>query len=185
MDLCSSARHDCPTVANARQQTDSSSQLRWVWIGLMTVALTSCGGSGGGENIKGINVPVDPGSAARSSLLGVDVNGNGVRDEVERSLASYANGSQSEFNAALKVAAGAQDWLKVQVATEAEAQAMVRDEVQRAVCLRANVAAQRGSEIAELVEAQTYDTAERRAARHRVLDAGGVMELTIPGSTSC
>ena len=65
------------------------------------VLLTSCGGGGGGgstatmptaqvpEMINGIAVPPEPNPTINNAtLVGVDSNNNGVRDDVERKLAA-------------------------------------------------------------------------------------------------
>jgi hypothetical protein len=63
--------------------------------GVIAVGLVACGaGSGAGSNsgtattINGIAVPPAPDAAANNATLaGVDSNGNGVRDDVERKIA--------------------------------------------------------------------------------------------------
>lgn len=82
--------------------------------------LASCGGGGGGTSssttlppgstntatqvINGFTVPVAPDPVANNATLtGVDSNNNGVRDDVEISLAQKAL-NQADFSAALKYA---------------------------------------------------------------------------------
>ncbi len=48
-------------------------------------------------------MPPDPGAAAAASLVGVDVNANGVRDEVERSL-SQSLVDDAQYKATLAAA---------------------------------------------------------------------------------
>jgi threonine dehydratase len=72
------------------------------------VLLTSCGGGGGAgstatmptaqapEMINGIAVPPEPNPTINNATLaGVDSNNNGVRDDVERKIATNAKNSQA------------------------------------------------------------------------------------------
>lgn len=63
----------------------------------LAILLSACGGGGGGgggggtqgETINGIAVPPVPDSQAnQATLAGVDANANGIRDDIERSLAT-------------------------------------------------------------------------------------------------
>lgn len=90
---------------------------------LCTLLLASCGGGGGSsttstgsvtgtptvttEVINGITVPVAPDPVKNAATLaGVDSNNNGVRDDVERSLASMT--TSADYPSALKYAAAQQ-----------------------------------------------------------------------------
>ncbi len=80
-------------------------------VGVVAVGLVACGGgSGTGANsgtattINGIAVPPAPDVAANNATLaGVDSNGNGVRDDVERKVASDAV-NQAQYDARVSVA---------------------------------------------------------------------------------
>jgi hypothetical protein len=69
--------------------------------------LTGCGGGGGGDGgnttTTSRTLPPDPGSAANSTLRGIDVNNNGVRDEVERDISSKTP-IDADFNKTMAVA---------------------------------------------------------------------------------
>lgn len=63
-------------------------------ISVLCLTLASCGGGGGGSNtqtgevINGISVPLEPDPTTNNAtIMGVDSNGNGVRDDVERKIA--------------------------------------------------------------------------------------------------
>lgn len=73
---------------------------------VLAVLVSACGGSGGSsspqlaasapvttvERINGIVVPPDPGAAKDVTLAGVDKDGNGIRDEIDRWIATqYGN----------------------------------------------------------------------------------------------
>ncbi len=74
-------------------------------MGVIAVGLVACGGgSGAGSNsgtattINGIAVPPAPDAAANNATLaGVDSNGNGVRDDVERVLATKFGGTGGKY----------------------------------------------------------------------------------------
>lgn len=81
--------------------------------------LTACGGDGsapkdspvalaGTETFNGIAVPPEPSQEANaSSVSGVDVNNNGVRDDVERIIAQKSEGA-AEFESLVGLAKAAQ-----------------------------------------------------------------------------
>jgi hypothetical protein len=44
------------------------------------------------ESVNGVTLPNDPGEVGKETLLGIDVNDNGVRDDVERYIAARFQG---------------------------------------------------------------------------------------------
>ena len=63
-----------------------------MWKKLFTLVFVlflfiGCGSGGGSDSIADANLPPDPGEAGKATLLGIDVNNNGVRDDVERYIA--------------------------------------------------------------------------------------------------
>lgn len=93
---------------------------RAVRISILIAALailSACGGGGGGspgpsagggatpETINGIAVPQIPDPAAnRATVAGVDANGNGVRDDVDRLLATEFGQSTTTYQESLRYA---------------------------------------------------------------------------------
>lgn len=68
-----------------------------------TTGTTTIDGSGTVELINGIPVPPEPDPVANNATLaGIDVNGNGVRDDVERKIAEIS--SQETFIEHIKLA---------------------------------------------------------------------------------
>ena len=56
---------------------------------LVAVTLSACGGGSNTEKINGISVPPLPNSTEnQASIAGVDTNNNGIRDDVDRTLAT-------------------------------------------------------------------------------------------------
>ena len=132
------------------QENRSGIDLIQSLLGLSTCLIFSgCGGGGGSSDassgapavtvtstvVNGITVAPHPGTLANQTLLGIDTNANGVRDEIERDLAAYVTG-KAEFDSAMKAAAEAQSWLTKSQVTEVQAQALVKTEIGYALCLR-------------------------------------------------
>lgn len=81
------------------------------WVGRMPPA----------ETINGIAVPPEPSPILNNATLaGVDVNKNGVRDDVERVIAKKAPNSTS-FSASMEIAAATQSILTAGLQSQAEA----------------------------------------------------------------
>lgn len=69
-----------------------------------TTGTTTTGGSGTVELINGIPVPPEPDPVANNATLaGIDANGNGVRDDVERVIANTSS-THTEFSDSMKIA---------------------------------------------------------------------------------
>lgn len=85
---------------------------------IMATALSACGGShmappNQPDKINGIAVPPDPGAAADATLLGVDVNGNGVRDEIDRRIAQDYGLNPSQYDGVMRAAKLDQSYLYI------------------------------------------------------------------------
>jgi hypothetical protein len=87
-----------------------------VALATLPLILSACGGGSGGgssatipaapapQTINGISVPPEPDPVANNATLaGVDSNGNGVRDDVERRIAT-ASTSEAQFSVRLAIA---------------------------------------------------------------------------------
>lgn len=180
------------------QENGSAVHLILSILGLSAgLIVTACGGGGGGAEptsvtptpassttINGIIVAPHPGALANQTLLGVDTNANGVRDEIERDLATYA-ASKLEFDSAMKAAAEAQSWLTKSQNTEVQAQGLVKMEIGYALCLRGKLTTARAKDITTLIEVETFNTKLRRAQRQTILEQGGTFEVSDVGAASC
>lgn len=83
----------------------------------MSLLLVACGGGASGASVAspdqfhGINVPPEPDAVANSTLLGVDSNVNGVRDDVERLIAAKYGANANELDGAIRAARSDQEYL--------------------------------------------------------------------------
>lgn len=127
--------------------------------------LAACGGGGGGagsappapvantSTINGIAVPPEPEATTNAATLaGIDANANGVRDDVERSI---AHNTPLAFADGMKVA----KLLQQQVAGNA---APTSAEQTEAFCLAARKAIE-----ADLIESTTLDSEARLQAFYK------------------
>lgn len=90
---------------------------------VISVLLTACGSgtspaqsttniSTSGLVSNGISVPPEPNPVVNNAtLLGVDSNNNGVRDDVERQIAATHGGDANHYDAALRAAKSDQEYL--------------------------------------------------------------------------
>lgn len=77
------------------------------------------------ENINGFSVPPEPDAKLnKSTLAGVDVNANGVRDDVERAIATKVS-NVAEFENALQIAVIYQRVLVSGLSSQADANAFM------------------------------------------------------------
>lgn len=132
--------------------------------------LASCGGgSGGGSSDTSRNLPPDPGSAATATVTGVDVNSNGVRDEVENTLSPQIT-TNEQYATTIKVAKAYQSFLTSKLPTT-RAEALI---------LYGQLSCTSGTGIAygqssNTLKSLTFDTAERKeilSKINKLIDGG-------------
>jgi hypothetical protein len=162
---------------------------------LLATSLTACSGGSGSSNppapdtgrqINGINVPDQPTPAqANATLAGVDTNANGVRDEVDRALASSYGTTAAHYNAAMTYAVNAQKWLANEPVTQEQAQAAIAKELAIFTCLKSQVGVDTARIIVQEVDLRTFNIRSRMLERQRLLQIAGVFELPISGGGSC
>ena len=136
--------------------------------------------------INGITVPPDPGAAGKASLAGVDVNANGVRDEVERELAAFYGKTPVMHAAALDFARKLQVPLTKPGTTSADAITSLTSELIAFECF-ATALGDRDNALAaaQVVATRTYNTKNRLAEHTRVCDLSGLTELPEVGVPAC
>lgn len=93
------------------------------YLAIAVVTLSACQGTSGAPGaatsnsnsatvINGIAVPPEPDPTINNStLLGIDSNGNGVRDDVERQIATLYGTNQDQYDGAMRAAKSNQQYL--------------------------------------------------------------------------
>lgn len=151
-----------------------------------TAALSSGGVAADVTTINSVSVPPDPGAPAKASLAGVDTNGNGVRDEVEREIAAYVGTAPDKHVAALGFARKLQIPLAAPITTSADALESVTNELKAFECLAAALGDRdEALAIADAITARSYNTKTRLTEHTRVYDLSGLVVLPKPGAASC
>lgn len=136
--------------------------------------------------INGVAVPPDPGSAAKSTLAGVDTNFNGVRDEVERELAAYFGKVPAAHTAALEFARKLQAPLSNPITTSEDATTSVTAELIAFECFAAAFYnREKALDAANVIAARSYNTKKRVTEHTGVYDLSGLTELPEIGVPSC
>ena len=83
--------------------------------------VSACGGGSGGGTQTGNNpnLPPDPGDAGRTTLLGIDSDSDGVRDDVQRAIATRYPSNKNSQLALSQLAKGIQEAFIAQSANDA------------------------------------------------------------------
>lgn len=123
-----------------------------VWI------LSSCGGAGGSVSSTR-NLPPDPGSAATATVIGVDTNNNGVRDEVEINISKNVE-NENDYAATLAVAAAYQKYL-IQPLPTTRSEALKFPSY--VACAESGAGTPYGGDNGAFIMEQTFNTPERKA----------------------
>lgn len=159
---------------------------------VLAAILAGCGGGehGGSKNaatvINGVQVPADPEQAARATVVGVDVNANGVRDEVERALARSYGADPSLYAVSMTLARSLQTIIQQSSeATAPSAQSLIQAQQDAFRCAAHNAGLQRATEISTEVTLRTFNTKERMRERRRIDQAAGTFEIQARGSETC
>ena len=155
---------------NALAKSLAANPLAWIPFSLIVLTLAACGGGAGssGETINGIAVPPVPDMTAnQATVSGVDSNGNGIRDDVERMLASEFGNDGSMYREAV-------DYARTQqAALTAPTQATVEAHISMLRCVRDS------QKLAQLkkVTVATLDAPIRKGAYARAF-AGTVLSTS-------
>lgn len=157
----------------------------------LPVVFSACGGGvssaqstpqSTADIFHGIKVPPDPGSAADATVAGVDSDGNGIRDDVDRALARFYGGNPKQYAAAQMSAKASQSLLQADVSTLSLA--AVKDVVfasgKTGACVvdalwPDSVAA---SEVIDRVILLSYNTLSRQAHVKKIYHAVGQLTLS-------
>lgn len=165
---------------------------------LAALLLTGCGSGSGAtaqdqsisnppttaQSINGIAVPPDPDPAANNAtLLGVDSNNNGVRDDVERQIASTYGVSVDHYYAAMRSAIAEQAYLSTNGdpvrSTTATSNAVIAG---ACASVKYGTDSINGLKAIRQIFAATFNTPERMAAYRATSAASTEVSTPIPAN---
>lgn len=136
--------------------------------------------------INGITVPPDPGTAGKATAAGVDVNANGVRDEVDRELAKLYGSDATTLAAATKYAKEMQAAMVALTSTTApNINDAVKAEFASLACLADVVSMTKALKISREVRMRTLNSSARREGANRLDDATVGMDFSTFEATPC
>ena len=159
----------------------------------------SCGGGGSlspiyqpvnstqsAELINGISVPKSPGDQQDATVAGIDSDGNGIRDEVDRAIATQYGFDPIKYAAAQYSARIGQQLLLTDASNQVLAQKAMYASFDGGACLsrifRSDPSA--GLKLMHYVDALTYNTPERRAQHAKIAAATGAFSRST-GAAVC
>ena len=148
-------------------------------------SLVSCGGGGGGKGStsrdSASGLPPDPGLEANATVIGIDVNDNGVRDEVENQLNDTYRNDPPALTAAMVAAEALQAILVVDAGNRQAAIASMDETSSAALCVLQHLSnnTSKASAISSRIFALTYNTPDRIAQYKAVISAVGVQGRTL------
>lgn len=140
----------------------------------IVILLSACGASTSNQPdpFHGIAVPPEPNVAANSTLLGVDSNNNGVRDDVERKIAIAYGANVGQFKAAIQSAKSDQEYL-VANGDPIKSTSATSNAVIAGACItdKFNTEWLSGSKAINYLSPLTFNTPERMAAYRATVGA--------------
>jgi hypothetical protein len=137
------------------------------------------------ELINGIKVPPDPGADKDLTVAGVDTDGNGIRDEIDRWIATKFGNKPNILADIQKTAKGYQSLLVTSPVTREKALSAFYITLDNGICVGRKFA-QLGinrSQITGEVWLRTYNTKERMDARKNVATAAGMIVRSVDETT--
>lgn len=167
---------------------DKLYKIMGMWIGATTIflilSLAGCNGGGGGGTtsppssnvINGLVVPPDPGAAANITVAGIDSDSNGIRDEVDRFIATKFGANPNLVAAAQASARAVQGTLLADPTDVNAAFSAMANSADAGVCagrqFRANGITASGQELTEIF-LLSVNTPERIAQKKAVAAKAG------------
>lgn len=91
--------------------------------------------TGSETSINGVPVPPPPDDAANAGAAGIDTNGNGVRDDVDRLVAKVYGSDPAAYSGAMKLAKRVQSILAPESMDRSTVQSLLSSGVEEARCL--------------------------------------------------
>lgn len=136
------------------------------------------------EVINGIVVPPDPGAAKDATLQGVDTDGNGIRDELDRWIATQFGDRPGALEPIRWSVRSSQKYLTTEVNTKEQALALIYENMDVGGCIGQKL---RDEGVPsgkffneELV--RTYNTRERLDARKKLFQLAGMIMRNVDDS---
>jgi hypothetical protein len=167
------------------------------------IFLASCGGTTGAtagatttinglpsaqtkqEVINGIEVPPDPGAAKDATLQGVDTDGNGIRDELDRWIATQYGDKPQALDAIRWSVRSSQKYLTTEANTKQQALALIYTNMDVGGCIWRKLDADGVPSSSffneELI--RTYNTRERIDARKKLMELAGMISRSTKETT--
>ena len=137
------------------------------------------------ERIKGIVVPPDPGAAKDLTVAGVDTDGNGIRDEIDRWIATKYGDKPGALDAIRMTARSDQKTLSAKPVTKEDALAVIYESMDTGGCvggeLRRNGLV--SSEIFNESMIRTLNTKDRILADKQIGKMAGMILRNVNDST--
>ncbi len=158
--------------------------------------VTACGGSGGSpvsnpkptmgpETINGIVVPPDPGAAKDATLAGIDTDHNGIRDEIDRWIATQYGDKPGALEAIRMNAKGSQKLMMSTPSTKEQALAIAYESMDLGGCT-GNKLREEGINASNFWGEEmlrTYNTKDRLNARKNVFSLAGMIVRNVGDTT--
>ena len=151
-------------------------------VALGLAAIVGSGGGGGGgpastETINGLQVPPDPGPAGVATVAGIDTDGNGIRDDVDRFIATNHGSSPAEVAAARVSAKALQAILMADSASAEDSTLAVHGSMDAGVCVARSLltAGVAPTPFLNALFAKTNNTLERITQRTAVTMRAGLI----------
>jgi hypothetical protein len=134
-----------------------------------------------GGIINGIRVPPDPGAAGTATVNGIDTDGNGIRDEIDRFIATKYGLNPTALAAARQSARARQRVLTSDPSNKTAARVTLQDSGDAGICAgRAFVSAGlKPAEELQEIYLRTYNTLARLAKFKSVAGAAGQFTRSI------
>ena len=134
------------------------------------------------ELINGIAVPPEPPPELNNpTLAGFDVNGNGVRDDIDRTIATRYGTSPKAFRGALISARAHQQVLTLGITSEANARSSLTSSSRAGICAGGDFESVgfKASQELNRIFLQTYNTPERLSAKSRISAIADVFAVSV------
>jgi hypothetical protein len=162
-------------------------------ISIFTVLATGCGGGGGGGGsdnsnpaqavnvINGITVPPDPGPAGDATVAGIDTDANGIRDDIDRFVATKYGTNPTAVKAARTSARALDGVLNADASNQTDSMAALAGSGDAGVCAGRDFRSAGLDASRELDELflRTNNTQDRLTQRKAVIGAAGLFTRSV------